>query len=158
MDVQPYDLWIVWDETDGATRQSHYARVLGWLDPTIRTPGGAFVPGTPLPVVIHPDTQLPVTLGHDGPAAVSRMEIASYGGGQAKRARDQRRTEHEGQRNPSGQFCNCPYDGTLRIGKGDRCTNPEHVDPLQDPRWGPNPEARAAELATARRIARGPQP
>ena len=99
MVAAPYTLWIVWDETDGPIRQSHYARVIGWLDVTEHQAVRSR-PGSPLPVVIHPETQLPATLGWDGPASVSRMQVIGdyMAGPAAKATRDQRQTKHGGDR------------------------------------------------------------
>lgn len=76
MVAQPYPLWIVWDEPDKATRATYYAQVIGWREIWDGSRSTKVSPRTVMPVVIHPETMLPVTLGNDGPAPVSRMAVS----------------------------------------------------------------------------------
>ena len=76
MAAQPYPLWIVWDETEATARATYHARVIGWRElPGPDRPAEMWPSTGPYPVVIHPETMLPTTLGYDGPSSVSRMDI-----------------------------------------------------------------------------------
>lgn len=93
MIAAPYPLWVVWDEVDDDARRSHYARVLGWREAPEPDPEQRYT--TPLPVVIHPETLLPATLGYDTAGSVSRMWVTEVVDA-ARLAVEVRRTEHGG--------------------------------------------------------------